>query len=149
LDAYRVHELSIAGRHYILLPKLNFAQMQVLAKSLTESGLVVRHSSVISARSMKGVIHVDPRGFCWSVFDPSDEILPAIPALLKRWKERKPLKELADLYFMVANSGGKTVVRLSTRVESSTLWRALRASGDCGLAPDEYAVISFLLQQAR
>jgi hypothetical protein len=149
LDPFRVHELAIAGRHYILLPKLNSAQMQVLAKRLTEKGLAVRHSGAISAKSVKGVIHVDPRGYCWSTFDPNDEVLPAIPALLEIRKERKPLMELAELYFKIAHSRGKTVVRLATRIESSTIWKALRASGDCGLSPDECAVISFLVKQAR
>jgi hypothetical protein len=123
--------------------------MEVLAKRLTEKGLAVRHSGVISAKSVKGVIHVDPRGYCWSTVDPSDEVLPAIPALLEIRKERKPLMELAELYFNIANSRVKTVVRLATRIESSALWKALRASGDCGLTPDEHAVISFLVKQAR
>jgi len=149
LDAFRVHELTIAGRHFILLPKLNNAQVGALALRLTENGFLVRGSNVLTATSAKGAIHVDPRGFCWSVFDPSDEVLPAIPSLLAIAKERMPLNELMGLYFMISKSRGKTVVRLSIRVESSTLWKALRASGECGLTPDEYAVVSLLIDRAK
>lgn len=123
--------------------------MEALAKRLTEGGFLVRLSNVISATSAKGVIHVDPRGFCWSVFDPRDEILPAIPNLLETPKEREPLPELMSSYFMSAKSKAKTVVKVSTRVESSTLWKALRASGECGLTPDEHAVVSFLFNKAK
>ncbi|MDA4119119.1 MAG: hypothetical protein OK436_00855 [Thaumarchaeota archaeon] len=149
MDAFKVHQLAIAGRHYILLPKLNSAQMEALAKRLTQSGFLVSRSNLISAKSVKGVIHVDPRGFCWSSFDPRDEILPAIPNLLETPKEREPLRELMGLYFMSAKSKAKTVVKVSTRVESSTLWKALRASGECGLTPDEHAVVSFLFKKAK
>ncbi len=149
MDAFRVHELVILGRHYVLLPKLNNVQMEVFAKRLAEKGFLISRANAISATSAKGVIHVDPRGFCWSVFDPSDEILPAIPTLLETPKERKPLRELMGSYFMFAKSKAKTVVRVSTRVESSTLWKALRASGECGLTPDEHAVISFLIKKAQ
>jgi hypothetical protein len=149
LDAFRVHELSIAGRHYILLPKLNNAQIGALATRLTETGYLVRYSDVLTGTSAKGTIHVDPRGFCWSVFDPTDEVLPAIPGLLETPKERKPLNELTGLYFMVAKSKGKTMVRLSLRVESLTLWKALRGSGECGLTPDEHAVVTLLAKRTN
>ncbi len=149
MDTFRVHELAIVGRHYILLPKLNNAQMQALAQRLTDNGFLVRRSDLISAKSAKGVIHIDPRGFCWSVFDPRDEILPAIPSLLETPKEREPLPELMHSYFMFAKSSGKTVVKMSTRVESSTLWKALRTSDECGLTPDEHVVVSFLLKKAK
>jgi hypothetical protein len=149
LEAFRVHELAIVGRHYILLPKLNNGQMEAFAQRLTQSGFLVSRSSVISATSAKGVIHVDPRGLCWSVFDPRDEILPVIPKLLETPKEREPLLELMGSYFTLAKSKAKTVVKVSTRAESSTLWKALRASGECGLTPDEHAVISFLFKKAK
>ncbi|HEV2120761.1 MAG TPA: hypothetical protein VGS11_11765, partial [Candidatus Bathyarchaeia archaeon] len=83
MGPFKVHELIIVGRHYILLPKLNYAQMEVLANRLAQTGFLVSRSNVISAKSAKGVIHVDPRGFCWSSFDPRDEILPIIPNLLE------------------------------------------------------------------
>jgi len=149
LDAFRVHELAIVGRHYILLPKLNDAQMEAFAKRLTENGFLVSLSNVISAKSAKGVIHIDPRGFCWSLFDPRDEILPVVPNILKVPKERKPLRELIGSYFMVAKSKAQTVVKVFTRIESSTLWKALRVSGECGLTPDEHVAVSFLFKKAK
>ncbi|HEV2139061.1 MAG TPA: hypothetical protein VGR53_09480, partial [Nitrososphaerales archaeon] len=110
---------------------------------------LVSRSNVISAKSAKGVIHVDPRGFCWSSFDPRDEILPIIPNLLETPKEGEPLQELVDSYFTFAKSKAKTVVKVSTRVESSTLWKDLRVSGECGLTPDEHAVVSLLFKKAK
>jgi hypothetical protein len=149
LDAFKVHELTIVGRHYILLPKLNNAQVEVVGNRLTQSGFHISRSNVISAKSAKGVIHVDPRGFCWSSFDPRDEILPIIPNLLETPKERMPLRELMGSYFMFAESKAKTVVKVSTRVESSTLWKDLRVFGECGLTPDEHAVVSFFFKKAK
>lgn len=122
--------------------------MEVLDNRLTKGGFHVNRSNVISATSAKGVIHVDPRGFCWSVFDPRDEILPVIPNLLETPKEGKPLHELMSSYFMLAKSKANTLMKVFTRVESSTLWKALRASGECGLTPDEHAVVSFLIKKA-
>jgi hypothetical protein len=149
LAAFRVHELLLSGRHYILLPKMNAAQMDALARRLTGKGFLIRRSSSIEASSPKGVIHVDPRGYCWAVFDPGDEVLPALPRLLEIPKERKPLREIMGLYFMFAKSNAKTVVKVSTRIESSTLWKALRSSADCGLTPDEYDVVSLLIKKAK
>jgi len=123
--------------------------MGALANRLTQSGFLVSRSNVISAKSAKGMIHVDPRGLCWSVFDPRDEVLPVIPSLLETTKEKEPLRELMGLYFRFAKSNAKTVVKVSTRVESSTLWNALRASGECGLTPDEHVVVSFLIKKAK
>ena len=149
MDSFKVHEFTIVGRHYILLPKLNNVQMEALANRLTQSGYFVSRSNVISAKSVKGVIHVDPRGFCWSSFDPRDEILPVIPVLLETPKEGEPLQELMDSYFMLAKSKAKAVVKVSTRVESSTLWKDLRISGECGLTPDEHTIVSFLFKRAK
>lgn len=149
MDAFRVHELAISGRHYIMLPKLNTIQVDALARRLSKNGFLIRRSNVLTATSSKCVIHVDPRGFCWSVFDPGDEVLPAIPDLLSVSKETRPVEELSGLYYMVAKSKGKTVLRLSPRVESMTLWKSLRASGECGLTPDERAVVAFLMEKTN
>jgi len=50
------------------------------------------------------------------------------------------------MYFSVGKSQGGTIVRLTTRLESSALWDVLRATGECGLSPDEHAVTSRVLE---
>ena len=100
------------------------------------------------AKWKEGIIHADPIGVCWSAFDPADAVLPVIPEVLESPKEQIPLGELTEMYLRVGRSQHKTVVRFATRVESSALWGALRASDQCGLTPDEHAVISTILSIA-
>ena len=119
--------------------------MEILVRRLKEKGYSVRLSHSISATSREGIIHIDPAGICWSASDPSDVVLPALPGILASPKARIPLDELMAMYFKVAQSGKTTLVKLSSRVESSLLWGALRASGGCGLAPDEHKIVSYLM----
>jgi hypothetical protein len=128
---------------------MNASQMDVLAQRLAGRGFRIRHSNSIAGSSPEGVVHVDPRGFCWAAFDPRDIVLPVLPILQSVPKEGKPLQEIMGLYFQFAKSKSQTILRLSTRIESSTLWKALRASNNCGLTPDEHAVISFLIGNAE
>jgi hypothetical protein len=147
LLAFKVHQFILKRRHYILLPKLTHGQMRALAVRLGKNGCSVQLSESLSAKSRGGVIHIDPSGLCWSLHDCSDEILPAIPEILSFPKDRSSLASLKSMYFRTARSGGQTVVRLSTRLESSTSWDVLRASGDCALAPDEHAIATFLIKR--
>lgn len=145
---YKVYQLKLRGRYCLLLPKLAPKQMSILVKRLVMKGCVLRASDPIVARSKEGVLRVSPAGMCWASFDPSDLVLPAVPEILESVKNAVPVKTLAAKYFAVARAGGGTVVRLSTRVESSTLWDELRSAGECGLTPDEHAVVTFLIGRA-
>lgn len=122
--------------------------MQVFQSRLANKGFSVQRSQVLSAKSREGTIHIDPSGLSWSAFDPADAVLPAMPDVLRSPKEPVRLKELAAKYFRAARSGGTTTLQLVPRVESSSRWAALRASDECGLAPDEHEVASFLIRQA-
>jgi hypothetical protein len=133
---FKVHHLEILGKHYLLLPKLNDRQMGILKGRLKRNGFSVLQSPSIIARSAKGTIHVDPSGLCWGYSDPEDLLLPAIPELLSCPKQVIPMKAMESLYF---RSNGSSA-RIVTRLESGTLWEHLRATGDCGLTPDERAV---------
>ncbi len=55
------------------------------------------------------------------------------------------MADLAALYLRAPMSVGAPSARLLTRVESGPLWSLLRASGECGLTPDERAVALALL----
>jgi hypothetical protein len=146
---FKVHQFNLSGRHYLLLPKLTSRQMSILAVRLGKTGAAVSLSSSLVAKSKEGSIHVDPIGICWSTSDPADAILPLIPELLASHNERIALGELGSMYFRAGRRQGKTVVRLSTRLEASALWDALRAAGDCGLSPDEHAVVSTILRLTK
>jgi len=120
--------------------------MQILANRLTSQGFNVQRNGPILARSKGGTIHVDPAGLCWSILELDDLILPVIPIILACRKEQTPLRLLEDSYFKLVISEGKTMVRMATRVESSSNWDTMRASGDCGLTPDERSVSSYFMQ---
>jgi hypothetical protein len=123
--------------------------MDILEERLAKKGTTSRGRTSLVAKTKDGVIHVDPAGLCWSAVDPSDSILPAIPDLLAAPKERIPLNDLKAMYFRVAQRSGETAINLTTRLEASTKWDSLRAAGECGLAPDEHALASFILERTR
>jgi hypothetical protein len=141
---FRVHHLVVSRKHYLLLPKLNDEQMSILSRRLETEGFSVDFASTINAKSPRGVVHVDPAGLCWSLTDPEDWVIPAIPDLLRCPKQTIPLKDLASLYFRVKGH----LARMIVRVESGAVWESLRATGQCGLTPDEQAIASALLNGA-
>ncbi len=146
--SFRVHGLEIGQRHYLLLPKMTPKQMRLLAGRLEGAGYSVRQGDSLSARSRESTIHVAPSGICWSTTDPSDAILPAIPDILTCEKERVPVRDLESIYLTRRRLGAGSLVRISTRIESASLWDSLRASDGCGLAPDEHAVASSLIKKS-
>jgi hypothetical protein len=143
-----VHQFQLGGKHYLLLPKLNTFQIDILAKRFSEIGSV-RRASVLVAASREGTIRVSDEGLCWSSFDPSDAVLPAVPALLSCPKEKAPVGAVKGKYFRTSKSKEGVTFHVLPRLESSSRWRELRASGGCALAPDEHALVSFLLKRTR
>ncbi|HXW95245.1 MAG TPA: hypothetical protein VEJ19_06030 [Nitrososphaerales archaeon] len=143
-----MHQLQLGGKYYLLLPKLNSVQIEILARRLSEVG-VVRRGAALVATSREGTIRVSDEGLCWSSFDPSDAVLPAVPALLSFPKEEAPMETIKGKYLRASGSKGKVNVCILPRLETSSWWRELRASGGCALAPDEHAVVSFLLERVR
>jgi len=145
---FRVHQFQLGGKHYLLLPKLNSSQVEVLAKRFAEIGVVTR-GALLVVNSRQGPISVSDAGLCWSSFDPGDVVLPAVPNLLSCPKEDAQMETVKARYLRTSRSQEGTTVRVLPRLESSSLWRELRASGGCALAPDEHAVVSTLLRGAR
>ncbi len=137
---FKLHHLHVAGKHYLLLPKLNSIQMKLLVERFERRSFTISLSYLLSARSRNGSIHVSPAGFCWSSFDPEDVVTPAIPELLSCQRKAVPMGALETLYFQGEHSGSRQFARLLTRMESGTRWDYLRASGECGLTPDERLV---------
>ena len=146
---FTVHQFKLSNRSYILLPKLNSVQMGLLTTGLTRHGFSFRYSGPrVTAKSERGLVHVDPAGLCWARFDPSDIVLPLIPELVKARKEEIPLGGLAAKYLKGTKSGQDSLVLL-TRLESGPAWDSLRSLNECGLSPDEYRVASFLVSRAK
>ncbi len=146
---FRVHQLLLRGRYYLLLPRLNHGQLRILEERLRKLGYRVQTSDSLKAMSKEGTIHVSSLGYCWSFTDPSDTILPAVPDILSSAKQKVPLEALRAAYVRTWGAGGETIARLTTRIEYSSLWDNLRGSGECGLTPDEHAIASFLLKRTR
>jgi hypothetical protein len=134
---------------YLLLPKLTTRQLSLFEKRLLKVGYGTSHKGGM-LRATKGttLIRLDPRGICHSNADVVDEIAPALPEILEAKKEAEPLENLAGRYFDAEKSAAGGVVRLWPRMESSFLWRELRAMGQCGLTPDEHAVFRSLFLHA-
>ena len=144
--SFKVHQLQLGGRYYLLLPKLNSLQMEILAKRFAVIGAVQR-AAALRVNSKEGRIWVSETGLCWSSFDPSDAVLPAIPALLSCPKEEASMETVRSKYFRASRSKEGTTFHFLPRLESSSRWRELRSTGGCALAPDEHAVVSFLLKR--
>jgi len=122
--------------------------MEILAKRFAVIG-TVRRTSPLVVTSKEGTIWVSEMGLCWSSHDPSDAVLPSIPALLSCPKEEASMETVRSKYFQASKSKDGTTFHFLPRLESSSRWRELRASGGCALAPDENALVSCLLEKAR
>jgi hypothetical protein len=146
---FGLHEIRVGSRFYILLPKLNRTQMQTLGAGLKRQGFAISGDTSMTAKGRGLALHIDSGGFCWSTSDPADWIIPVIPILLSTPKEEVPLEALKRRYFSLQTSGSGAILRLEPRIERGSLWRALRGTGERGLAPDEFAVIMFLLEHTR
>ena len=130
-----------------MLPKLNSEQMGLLTDHLKGKGFVIRQGAPIRANAEGKAIGLDPSGLCWSRTDHSDFLFPAIPTLLAFPKQRVSLESLKSRYFAMTFSNSAATVRMRPRLEGGPLWTELRAGGQCALAPDERAVIDFLLSR--
>lgn len=146
---FEVHQLQLAGRHYLLLPKLNPGQMGLLRERFRNIGYGVTYDGHLKARSREGVVHIDPSGLCWSGSDPADAVLPAVPSLLALPKETTTARALARLYYAgVGRRRSLQEYRLLPRIESGPPWAKLRSLGYCGLAPDEHLLASAMLRRS-
>ena len=145
---FKVHQFCLRRTHYLLLPKLNRDQLQVISRRLGKLGSLAKPAGALSAKLKEGMIHVDPAGLCWSRSDPADAILPVMPEVLSCPKAKVSLNDLSAKYYRALRTRGAASVRLSLRLESGPLWKVLRASGECALAPDEHEVVRLLLRGA-
>jgi len=142
---FKVHQLDLGGRHYLLLPKLSPSQLKVIGEGLEARGFRVRKSRHLVARKGRDSLRILPSGYASSSMDLVDVIAPLVPSLLTTPKEPASLEFLSSLYFTI----GQEVpvgVRLMPRMESGRLWDLLRRGRTCGLAPDEHKVASTLIE---
>jgi hypothetical protein len=144
-----VHHLQLRKRHFILLPKLTLRQLRFIAESLERRGCSIISWNPIVARSKEGSIRVTMAGLCTSAFDASDLVLPIVPDLLTFPKEEVPIGALQGMYFRELRAPGSSAIRLSTRLEYSSVWSNLRREGGCALAPDEHMICTSVIRSAR
>jgi len=148
LLSFKVYTLLLGGRQYLLLPKLNSSQFEVLARRFEEIGIVER-GMILAVNTRRGMISASEAGLCWASFDQSDAVLPVVPDLLSCPKEEAPVEIIRSKYLIMERLRGWVSVRMLPRLEGSSLWRKMRASGGCSLAPDEHAVVSSLFRRTR
>ena len=143
--SFRAHHLEVKGKHYIPLPKLNTQQMMKLKGRLTRKGLSVTGKPLTSPTTKDRSIHIEPLGLCWSSSDPSDDLLPLVPEILRCKKEVSTTANVLDKYLRASTEGGRLVLRVIPRLEALANWDYLRANGGSGLTPDEQLITRFLL----
>ncbi len=104
-----------------------------------------------SLRAQSGgvTLRIDPKGLAWSRSDLADLLLPLIPRLLASPKEPVSVGDLMGLYFTTDRLVRPKALRLRLRLEGSSNWRVLRATGMCGLTPDEKVVASAAFRGCR
>ena len=146
---FALHEIRVGSRSYILLPKLNEAQMQALGIRLKRQGFEVASRRTLVARRRDMALRISPSGLCWSSSDPADSVVPGIPELLGCPKAAVPVEGLENGYFSLRLAGQGADLRFEPRMEAGSLWRSLRAVNQCGLSPDEHRVLLFLLEHAE
>lgn len=130
------------------MPKLNQDQLKIIGQRLASYGRVAATPASITAYLKDGAVYVNELGLCWSRTDPADVILPMIPEILECSKTKIPMQGLESIYLRFPRDCPATGIHLHVRIESGPVWRALRASGDCALAPDERNVAAFLMRNA-
>ena len=145
---FKVFQFCLGRTHYLLLPKLNPSQMRIVARRLAKLGGQTESKGVLSAKTKDGVVHVDPKGLCWSRADPADALLPVMPEVLSCPKAKVSLGGLRARYYRLSKAEGTTSIRLSLRLESGPTWVHLRRLDKCALAPDEHLVARSLLTEA-
>ncbi|MDG6954922.1 MAG: hypothetical protein JRN33_08105 [Nitrososphaerota archaeon] len=146
---FKVHQLLIGGRYVLPLPKLSSPQQRFLAAEIEKKGFAVRQEAgSVTATSRGYTVHLEQAGYCWSSKDPSDLILPLVPDLLAFPKERVHAREFSQMYFSSFFADGVPSVKARPRLETASNWRRLRASGDCGLTPDERLATAKLMASA-
>jgi hypothetical protein len=145
MQAFALREYRLLSVNYALLPKLTPAQLAAVAARLESKGYSVDQGSLLVAAGKDVILHVDPKGLCWSRADMADALFPAIPTILGMPKRTASLRWLSGLYFRVEGRGPRCLLKFSPRLESSATWRALRSAGECALSPDERAVAAAIL----
>jgi hypothetical protein len=149
LIPFKVHQLLIGNRHVLPLPKLSSPQQRFLVEEMEKRGFAVRQEAgSVTATSRGCAVHLEQAGYCWSSKDPSDLILPLVPDLLAFPKERVPARAFSQMYFSAFFADGVPSVKARPRLEAASNWGRLRASGDCGLTPDERLATAKLMGSA-
>jgi hypothetical protein len=138
---HQIHLESPDG-FYLPLPKLTREQMRTLEDRLLSNGYAVKTDGErLRAESGSGNLTIVRSGLARSAGEMLDALAPALPELLLCPREPTSVNP----YFVAKNLHGWFEVQLFPRMEGLRLWTALRRAGECGLTPDEKAVVSQVL----
>ncbi|MDG6982001.1 MAG: hypothetical protein JRM74_00925 [Nitrososphaerota archaeon] len=149
MTPFKVHRLLVGNRHVLPLPKLNASQLRFLAAEIGKRGFAVSERvGALTATSRDFRVHIEQAGYCWCSKDPVDLVVPLVPDLLAFSRERVSAESLAQMYFAEFLAEGVPSVKLRPRLEAASNWERLRASGDCGLTPDERLTAAMLMGSA-
>ena len=144
-----MHRLLVGNRHVLPLPKLSPSQLAFLAAEIGRKGFAVRERmGSLTATSRDFKVHIEQAGYCWCSKDPSDLVVPLVPDLLTFPREKVSARSLTEMYFKEFFAEGVSSVKLRPRLEAASNWRWFRASGGCGLTPDERLTAAILVGSA-
>jgi hypothetical protein len=141
--------LEKKNRYFLSLPKLNDTQLEILSERLTTIGYKLRAGSKVKASMGSSVLWLESRGVAYSTSDLLDQIAPIIPRLLEVKKSRVTPRSLVNMYYATRSDAKSVRIRFNPRIESMSIWRALRGADESGLTPDEALVLKVLLSHAR
>ncbi len=146
---FKFQQFVLGGRYYVPLPKLTRQQTDVVASRLVSVGFRLSRAMPLKAAKGDMTVTVLASGLCWSNRDITDLLAPVIPKILSSEKEVVPLAVIQDSYLRIQRQGEGALLRLSPRIESSSLWEQLRASDSCALTPDEKEVYATILATTK
>jgi hypothetical protein len=148
LLGFRFQQFELGGRYYVPLPKLTSLQVEIINQRLKAVGFRTSAAGILRAAKESLAVTVASEGLCWSNHDLTDILVPVVPSVLTSKKRPVSIRSLADKYFGAKRQDDGVLLRLSPRLETSSLWRFMRAADSCALTPDEHAVFSFLLRHS-
>lgn len=146
---YSLNQLSILGKYYLLLPKLNKMQLRLIQNRLENKDFKGRQTHELRYSLAKKFIVVRESGVLYSNFEALDLVGPLIPSILSCEREALSIQQACDKYFAVLLDKGRKVIRFKPRIEAFTLWTELRKHDQSGLTPDEAYILANMLSKAR
>lgn len=144
---YEVRQIHLPDleRFYLPIPKLGPEHVVALAADLERRGFEAEAGRLLKVRGDGTRFTVNPVGLASSAEELLDSLVPSLPRILGL-----PMSESdSDPYLMAKKQGRVVETQFFPRMEALRLWTSLRRAGECGLTPDEAAVLESLLKDSK